>query len=134
MGRQSVSAKENTGFLDRGTSITGELRFSGPLRIDGNFHGSILTDDILTVGEHATVRADIKAGEIEIYGCVSGDLAASRRIKVYSTGSVNGDVRVPTFVIESGGTFDGRSQSAEPKPEMPSVDGRNALEGVDEAH
>ncbi len=29
------------GFLDKGTNVTGELEFTGTLRIDGNFHGSI---------------------------------------------------------------------------------------------
>jgi len=56
------------GFLDQGTNVTGELEFTGTLRIDGNFHGSISTADMLIIGEHAHVHADIKAGEIEIHG------------------------------------------------------------------
>ena len=52
-----------SGFLDKGTNVTGELEFAGTLRIDGNFHGSISTNDTLIVGAHAMVHADIKAGE-----------------------------------------------------------------------
>ena len=53
-----------SGFLDKGTNITGELQFAGTLRIDGNFHGSISTADTLIIGEHAMVHADIRAGEV----------------------------------------------------------------------
>ena len=130
MGRQTLSPEEITGFQDQGPSMTGELRFSGPLRIDGNFDGSISTDNILTIGEHAVVRADIKAGEIEIYGSVAGDLDVSRCVKVHPTGSVNGDVRVPTFVIEPGGTFDGRSQMAESEGQIRAAPNESAMGGL----
>ncbi len=79
--RAKVSSDEITGFLDQGTAVTGELRFSGTLRIDGDFHGSISTDDVLTVGEHADVHADIQAGEVEIHGRVSGNIEATRKIE-----------------------------------------------------
>ena len=71
-------SEEITGFLDRGTAVTGELQFSGTLRIDGDFHGSISTDDVLTVGEHADVHADIRAGAVEIHGRVSGNIEAAQ--------------------------------------------------------
>ena len=59
--RQKPSADEISGFLDQGANVTGELQFSGTLRIDGTFHGSIATEDILVIGEHAVVHADITA-------------------------------------------------------------------------
>jgi cytoskeletal protein CcmA (bactofilin family) len=43
---------EFKGFLDHGTTLTGELHFSGALRIDGTVHGSNTTSDLLIVGEH----------------------------------------------------------------------------------
>ena len=63
-----------SGFLDKGTNVTGELEFAGTLRIDGNFHGSISTGDVLIIGEHAIVHADIKVGEIEVHGQVFGSV------------------------------------------------------------
>ena len=62
------------GFLDKGTNVTGELQFAGTLRIDGNFHGSISTNDTLIIGEHAVVHADIRAGEVEVHGQVFGTI------------------------------------------------------------
>jgi cytoskeletal protein CcmA (bactofilin family) len=111
------------GFLDQGTSMTGELEFSGTLRIDGNFHGSISTNDCLIIGENATVHADIKAGEMEIHGQVCGSIVCTRRVEVSPTGRIRGDVETPVLVIDAGATIDGRTRmGSEDKPEEKSED------------
>src|SRR6516164_11691213 len=88
-----------SGFLDKGTNITGELEFAGTLRIDGNFHGSIATGDTLIIGEHAVVHADIRAGEIEVHGQVFGTIEAKRRIEISPTGRVRGDIQATVLSI-----------------------------------
>lgn len=100
------------GFLDHGTSLTGELNFAGTLRVDGEIHGSITTSDILIVGESAMIHADIKAGEVHIHGAVLGNIDGNRRVDIYATGRLRGDVRTPQLVIEEGGVFEGLSRGA----------------------
>src|ERR1700761_552262 len=110
--RRKTSSEEISGFLDQETAVTGELQFSGTLRIDGNFHGSIKTNDILVVGEHAVIHADIKAGEVDIHGRVFGTVEGRRRIQIHPTGKVRADIQTPNLILDSGGTFDGRSHMA----------------------
>jgi len=110
--RRKSPSDEFRGFLDHGTSLTGELQFSGTLRVDGEIHGSISTDDLLIVGEQATVHADVKAGEVQIFGSVYGNIESARRIEVYPTGRLKGDVHTPQLIIEEGGLFEGRSHGA----------------------
>src|ERR1051325_428887 len=98
-GRKRPS-EEISGFLDKGTTLTGELQFAGQLQIHGNFHGSITTNDILVVGEHAVIHADIKAGEIEVHGRVFGNIEAKKRVEIHPKGKVQGDVRSPVLVVE----------------------------------
>ena len=43
--------------LGRGVRLEGKLTFSGTVRIDATFQGSILTDGVLVVGEQAKVEA-----------------------------------------------------------------------------
>jgi cytoskeletal protein CcmA (bactofilin family) len=111
--RRKSSSEEISGFLDQGTAVTGELQFSGTLRIDGNFHGSIMTNDVLVVGEHAVIHADIKAGEVEVHGRVFGNIEGKRRIEIHPTGCVRGDIQTPALMVNSGATFDGRSRMPE---------------------
>jgi cytoskeletal protein CcmA (bactofilin family) len=104
------TSEEITGFLDHGTELTGELQFSGMLRIDGNFHGSIANGEILAIGEHANVHADIKVAEIEIYGQVFGNVEVTRRAEIFPTGRLHGDLITPVLVVQEGGIIDGRSR------------------------
>ena len=96
-----------SGFLDKGTNVTGELEFAGTLRIDGNFQGSISTSDNLVIGEHAVVHADIKVGEIEIHGQFFGRIEAKNRIEIFPSGRVRGDLHTPTLCVNPGAVLDG---------------------------
>lgn len=109
MFKRRNESDEISGFLDRGTQLTGELQFSGTLRIDGTFHGSITTADVLVVGEHASIHGDIRAGEVEVHGRVSGNIEAKRRLEIYTTGRVHADLRTPQLVVHPGGTLDGQT-------------------------
>ena len=110
-----------SGFLDKGTNVTGELEFAGTLRIDGNFHGSISTGDVLIIGEHALVHADIKVGEIEIHGQVFGSVQAKRRVEVTATGRIRGDIQTPVLVTSPGGLLDGRIEMAGDRPDETTI-------------
>jgi cytoskeletal protein CcmA (bactofilin family) len=127
--RRKSPSDEFKGFLDHGTSLTGELRFSGTLRLDGNVHGSIATDDLLIIGERATVHADIKAGEVQIFGSVFGNVESERKVEVYPTGRLRGDVRTPQLIIDEGGTFEGRSHGTgeQVSPERPESAGTSSF-------
>jgi cytoskeletal protein CcmA (bactofilin family) len=133
--RRKPSSEEISGFLDQGTTVTGELQFSGTLRLDGNFHGSIHSGDILVVGEHADIHADIRVSEIEVHGRVFGNLEAKRRIEIYPTGRVRGDIQTPLLVINPGGTLDGKSRMAQETEEGAASDQQSLIEkGISETN
>ncbi len=135
--RRKASSEEISGFLDQGTAVTGELQFSGTLRLDGNFRRIPLsTSDILVIGEHAVVHADIKVGEMEIHGRVFGNIEGKRRIEIYPTGRVRGDIQAPVLIINSGGLFDGRSRMASDNGDSEEEHSNDRLieKGVDGAH
>jgi cytoskeletal protein CcmA (bactofilin family) len=115
-----------SGFLDKGTNMTGELDFAGTLRIDGNFQGSISTGDNLVIGEHAVVHADIKVGEIEIHGQFFGSIQAKRRVEIFPSGRVRGDVQTPVLSVSAGAMVDGGMRMADERPDEAAV-GAQAL-------
>lgn len=105
------------------------------MQLDGNFHGSISTNDTLFIGEHAIVHADIKVGALEIHGRVFGNIEAKRRIKIHPTGRARGDVHTPVLIISAGSVFDGRCQLAGENQEESLMDNRSATQkGMDETH
>src|SRR5215467_6627397 len=46
-------------FLGKGTKVTGKLVFDGPGRIEGHVEGEITAQDVLTIGDGATVNAKV---------------------------------------------------------------------------
>lgn len=106
--KKTVSEEFN-GFLAQGTSFTGDLQFSGTLHLNGNVRGTVGAGDVLIIGEHATVEADIQVAEIQICGTVIGTVTAARRIEITESGRLRGDVRTPQLIIKEGGVFEGTS-------------------------
>ena len=66
---RGVSSDLNA-FLGPGCEYDGKLTFEGSVRIDGKFSGEIFSNDILLVGEGATVKAEIDVGTIIVSGTV----------------------------------------------------------------
>ena len=73
----------------------GELNFQHTLCIDGEFEGKLTTSDKLIVAEKGDVRADIEAGIVICKGKITGNIIASQRVEIRSTGKILGDVHAP---------------------------------------
>jgi len=90
-------------------SLSGDLKCDGGVRIDGVFRGSVETTGNVIVGEAAKVVADITGCNISVAGAVRGNIKASGRLEILSTGQVWGDISVESFLIDEGGFFSGLS-------------------------
>jgi cytoskeletal protein CcmA (bactofilin family) len=98
---------EINGFLDRNTSLKGELRFRDTMRVDGRLSGRVVSEKVLIVGDTAEVSADIEVGVIVVMGKVSGTVKARQRIEVHPGGRLEADVVTPRLDIADGAVFQG---------------------------
>ncbi|MDR1748918.1 MAG: polymer-forming cytoskeletal protein [Spirochaetaceae bacterium] len=79
-------------LIGPGSSVTGDLRIAGFVRIDGDIVGSLETTGRVIIGEKARIKANIRALSVTVGGIVEGDIVAPEGIVIYSTGMVIGDV------------------------------------------
>jgi cytoskeletal protein CcmA (bactofilin family) len=79
-------------IIGTGTSVAGDLRVSGYVRVDGDVDGSIETTGKIYIGEKARVRGNITAKSANIGGMVEGSVFAPEGIKLFSTSVVIGDI------------------------------------------
>ena len=107
MGKNEIKSGELEAFLGKDTSFEGKMVFEGLARLDGKFEGEISSGDILTVGENAVINAEINVDTLVVDGRVNGNISASSKIEITSTGRVYGNITAPALVIEEGGFFDG---------------------------
>jgi cytoskeletal protein CcmA (bactofilin family) len=96
--------------LGRGVRLEGKLTFSGTVRVDATFQGSIVTDGILIVGDAAKVDADITCGTVVVEGEVNGNVTARESVEIRRTAKVRGDVETPSLSVERGAVFEGASR------------------------
>ncbi len=102
-------------LLGPGAEFDGKLTFRGTLRIDAQFTGSIVTDDVLIVGEHARMNAEITCGTIVVHGEVIGNVKASAGVELRHTAKLRGDVVSPGIVVERGALLQGLVKLGEKK-------------------
>ena len=96
--------------LGKDTVLKGIMKFDHSVRIQGKFEGSIESSGFLFIDEGAVVRAEIKANSIIIGGVVYGNIEASEKVEMLSTGKIYGNVRTAKLKIADGVTFEGKCE------------------------
>ena len=95
------------GFIGKGMSMEGRLKFEGSVRIDGDFKGEIDAEGLLIIGEGALIEAVITVGSAIICGEVRGDIDASGRVELKKPAYIYGNIRAQNIIIEEGVVFEG---------------------------
>jgi cytoskeletal protein CcmA (bactofilin family) len=93
--------------IAKGVRIEGDFGGEGDMRIDGEVSGKITVGGILTVGPDASIKAEVKAGSLVVFGKIEGNTDVSERIDLKSTAKVKGDVKTQTLSIEPGASLHG---------------------------
>jgi cytoskeletal protein CcmA (bactofilin family) len=94
-------------LLAQGAEFEGKLTFKGTVRIDARFKGSIVTNDVLIVGEHARIDAEITCGTIVVHGQVNGNITAKTAVELRNPAKVRGNLETPSLMVEKGVHFQG---------------------------
>ncbi len=104
-------AKPAASVLSSDLQITGNIRTTGDIQIEGTVDGDIRAH-LLTVGESATIKGEIVADDIVVNGRVVGRVRGLK-VRLTSTARVEGDIIHKTIAIESGAHFEGSVQRQE---------------------
>lgn len=99
--------------------IKGDFETSGDLHLDGAVNGD-LRAGMLVIGESGVVTGAIHADSVEVRGRVTGVICA-RRVKLWATARVDGDISHTELAVEAGAHFEGRSLALVP-PETPALE------------
>ncbi len=95
-------------LLGRGSEFEGKLTFEGTVRIDGKFNGTIVTNDVLVVGEGAKISAEVSCGTIIVHGEINGNVKAKSAVELHHPAKVKGNIETPSLMIEKGVIFEGQ--------------------------
>jgi cytoskeletal protein CcmA (bactofilin family) len=105
---KSVEEKDVDTVLAEDIDFSGTMKFQNSLMIKGKFEGQIDAQGHLILGPDAVVKATIKAGVVTNYGKIIGNVEAIKKLELLKGAELNGDVKTPDLIIESGCIFNGK--------------------------
>jgi cytoskeletal protein CcmA (bactofilin family) len=97
-------------ILSSDVEIKGSLKFQNELTIDGKIEGEITSTGVLTVGENAEIKGEIKTKSVTVLGKVHGNITVEERCELKAHAALYGDLKATRLIIEEGATFVGKSE------------------------
>jgi cytoskeletal protein CcmA (bactofilin family) len=89
--------------------LKGEISGSEDLVLYGRVEGKVsVPGHVLTIAPNAQISAEVLARTMIIHGSMTGNVTATERFEIRSTGRMMGDVTCPSVVMSEGSEFSGR--------------------------
>jgi cytoskeletal protein CcmA (bactofilin family) len=104
---KNVDESEIDTILSEDIDFTGELTFNKPLMIKGKFNGEIKASSDLYIGKEAVLTALVEADLVSVKGTVDGNIKSRKRVELFSSSVIEGDITSPSVVMENGCNFNG---------------------------
>ncbi len=99
----------NKNNLSNDVVIKGSIKFANEFIFDGNLEGDITSaDGVLTVGENANVRGNVKSKIVIVKGKVHGNITVPERCELHAGSQLIGDLKAVRVALEDGATFLGK--------------------------
>ena len=115
--KKSPPQKRIDSLIGAGTTVDGDVTFSGGLRIDGVVQGKVATVDnqpaTLVLSEQARIEGEVHVSHVVINGAVSGPVTANDYLELQAKARVNGDVVYRTLEMHVGAVVQGKLMHSE---------------------
>jgi cytoskeletal protein CcmA (bactofilin family) len=99
-------------LIGAGTTIEGNIKFGGGLRVDGHVRGNVVAADdkpgTLVLSEHGRIDGEIRVSHAVVNGTVVGPVHASEYAELQPKANVTGDVHYRTLEVQLGAVVQGR--------------------------
>ncbi|MFM7272436.1 MAG: polymer-forming cytoskeletal protein [Gammaproteobacteria bacterium] len=113
LGKGVVSRQYNdTTLIGAGTTIEGDIVFSGTLEVEGRVHGDIRalddTEAVARILPGGHVRGAVLAPVIVINGEVVGNVYSTEHVELASAAVIHGDIEYSLIEMTKGAQLNGR--------------------------
>jgi cytoskeletal protein CcmA (bactofilin family) len=85
-------------------------KFLNKLLIDGEVEGTIDSTGTLTIGEHASIRGEIRTQSVKVRGTVEGNIFVTERCELQAGSTLHGDIEAPRLRVDEKATFLGSAK------------------------
>ena len=107
MTKNPETTNASINLIGAGTTIEGDIKSSGDIRVDGTVYGSVQSKAKVVLGSTGLVEGDINSQNADISGTIKGKTVCSELLFLKATARVTGDIVTGKLVVEVGATFTG---------------------------
>lgn len=95
-------------LIGAGTTLSGDIKSNGDLRIDGTVLGNISSAAKIIIGTTGLVEGDIYCQQADVTGKVSGNIKAKEMLQLRGDCVVTGNLYAGKLQVEPSATFNGQ--------------------------
>lgn len=111
-GKTSKPHNRIDSLIGSGTTIEGNVRFSGGLRIDGEVRGNVHAAEgqpsTLMISEQARIDGEVTVSHLVVNGTINGPVRSSEFLELQPRARVTGDVEYKSIEMHLGAIVEGR--------------------------
>ena len=101
------------------TIISGEIQGQNDLSLEGQLTGTIEIHGLFFVSRTGNFNGEASAENMIIEGRIEGQIKASAKVEIRSSGHVQGNIVCQEIVIAEGAFLDGKIKTKKGKPLLP---------------
>ncbi|HOV10337.1 MAG TPA: polymer-forming cytoskeletal protein [Bacteroidales bacterium] len=100
-------------ILGNGTSIKGDIKASGDMRIDGTLIGTINARGKVVIGSTGRVDGEIICQSADFSGSLNGKITVTELLAMKASSQILGDIITGKLSVEPGAKFTGNCKMSE---------------------
>lgn len=107
-----IRASKIDTLIGQGIELSGDIKFSGGLHLDGKVIGNVSAEDnegsVLIVSDKGRVEGDVSVSYAVINGEVTGNVYATEKLELSGKARINGNVHYNLLEMASGAEVNGK--------------------------
>jgi len=111
----SIKMTQLSSLIAEGVEITGDVVFSGGMRVDGRVNGNVIgrsldgkAPALLVLSDKGRIEGSVRCGDAVINGTVVGDLEVEHLLELQSEARVSGTIRYRQLQLDVGAAVQGQ--------------------------
>jgi len=93
--------------IDANTTIEGNLKAGGDIRIDGTLIGNLICEAKLIIGPKGNIEGDVECATATVEGTFKGNLVVREELTLQASAKVTGDVKAKKMAVLGGSQING---------------------------
>lgn len=103
-------ANEPKSLIAADMEISGTIKTSSAVRIEGKLEGELISTGDVVVGKSAIIKGNLSVNSVVVEGQIQGNVSAKDKVEMKSSCKVQGDIVSKRMTVDDGVTFIGRSE------------------------